>query len=174
MYQPGSTPQKIKRRHVGGHQHAHGHGHQHFHKRHEARQVQARSVGALVTATIDGAVVSFTNEYDGGAAGSTTPTPTPSSSDSAPVNDDSSEGGYRDDSSVSSQDAPPPPSDDSSPADDSSSSTSSDDYDNSAPASGDWVRSAYYEASSQTANGVAFLNNRGKFSKSVARVCDRR
>lgn len=51
------------------------HGHAHFHKRHnQVREVQERhvmeekrAVGDMITATIDGQVVSWANEYDGGA-----------------------------------------------------------------------------------------------------------
>ncbi|EFW22210.1 target of Sbf [Coccidioides posadasii str. Silveira] len=51
--------------------HARRHGHGHMHRRAEEK----RAVGDIVTATINGEVVTWANEYDGGAA----PTPAPGS-----------------------------------------------------------------------------------------------
>lgn len=89
FYAPGSRPntQDIKSEPHERRQY----GHAHFHKRNkEVRSIQERyiteekrEVGALVIATIDGKVVSWANQYDGG----TQPTATPDSSAAHPVNE---------------------------------------------------------------------------------------
>jgi hypothetical protein len=112
------------------------HGHQHFHARdQETVEIQEnhivetkRAVGDMVTATINGQVVSWTNEY---AGPSTIPTPvvgagsppdpvTPPASYVAPSAQPSVNAG-----------------------------------------SGNWSLQAYYNATSQTADGLVFLNHNG-------------
>lgn len=73
FYAPGSGSSKRDTK-TGLHERRQ-YGHAHFHRRHkEVREIQEnrfveekRSVGDLVIATIDGKVVSWTNQYDGGA-----------------------------------------------------------------------------------------------------------
>ncbi|KAK2767856.1 target of Sbf [Emmonsiellopsis sp. PD_33] len=69
-YTPGSSS---KKREVKPSIHERRHGHQHLHKRQDTKEEGKRAVGDIVTATIDGQVVTWVNEYDGGAG----PTPAP-------------------------------------------------------------------------------------------------
>lgn len=114
------------------------HGHQHFHARGtEIVEIQEshiaeekRAADDMVTATIDGQVVSWTNQY----AGPSTP-PTPAAGSEA--------------GSLSDQVAP------------SSTYIAPSAQPSINAGSGNWGRQAYYNASSQTADGLVFLNHNG-------------
>lgn len=139
-----SVKAKAKRGHLSAHQRRHGH--QYFHERNaEIRQVQERDVGDLVTATIDGKAVTWTNSYDGGASAPTSSTEASQASQSTP------------DAASSS-----PP--------ENAASTSDDDDDEPAP-TGDWTRTAYWDSAAQTAEGLVFLNNKGHFDLCVFQSC---
>jgi hypothetical protein len=126
VYLPGgnsSESQHAKRDVPVAHHHHRRHGHQHLHRAHHLHK---REVGAVVTATINGEVKTWKNEYTGGAA-----TPPP-------------------DASQNNEKAASPPS---------SSTPAPAAYTPSA--TGDFVRVAYYNGASKTAEGLVFLNNRG-------------
>ena len=123
----------------------HGHhGHQHFHKhRKEARAEEAkRAVGDEVVATINGQVVSWANNYNGGPS---TPTPAPvqqpAASPAAPANAPASPAAVNKDASSSLSAVAP------SGAPSVSAGT------------GNFARQAYYNAASATAQGLTFLAN---------------
>lgn len=117
------------------HERRHGHSHQRFHEK--------RAVGDKVVATINGQVVSWTNEYGGGAPAA--PTPAPGSNDPHVK----STGG-------DSYDKPKSPSKGSSKAP-------------TIPA-GKWGRVAYYSSESGESNGLTFLNNEGAWAKGVTQA----
>lgn len=101
----------------------------HAHGRHAKKQ---RDVGDMVTATIDGQVVSWTNEYDGAPATTSTsiaPSPEVSTTGEASSSTQSSD--------ASASDAP----------EDSVGSC--------------WNRTAYYDSAAQTSQGLVFLNHYG-------------
>ncbi|KAF2482457.1 putative TOS1-like glycosyl hydrolase-domain-containing protein [Neohortaea acidophila] len=106
--------------------------HIHRHAHHHARGVRARGVGDWVTATIDGEVVSWINEYNGGAA------PTASSGGSASASTSTS--------TTAGTNNPAP-------------LTSSTPSTGSSPQN--WTRQAYYDAATQTSQGLVFLNHYG-------------
>ncbi|PGH18505.1 hypothetical protein AJ80_04475 [Polytolypa hystricis UAMH7299] len=119
-----------KKRNIKPSLHERRHGHAHLHKRKEKR-----AVGDIVTATIDGQVVTWVNEWAGGAA------PTPA----AEVEDGGKSGNSKAYKAASSA----PASDDRKPA---------------APINagkGKWGRQAYYNAQAGTADGLTFLNHFG-------------
>lgn len=115
------------------------HGHQHFHARDkEVVAIQEnhiveekRTVGDIVTAMIDGQVVSWTNEYAG-------PSTTPATAAGA--------------GSPAVQMAAPAYS---------SFSVAPSAQPSVNAGSGNWGRQAYYNATSQTASGLVFLNHMG-------------
>ena len=121
------------------------HGHQHFHARDksvvEIREnhiiEEKRGVGDIVTATIDGHVVSWTNEYAGSGTA-----PTSAAGTGPPENG----------VAPSALNAVPPPAP---PAALASAQPSIN------AGSGDWGRQAYYDAASQAADGLVFLNHNG-------------
>lgn len=137
VYTPGASstePSKKARRSP----HERRHGHQHFHTHNkdireiqERAEAEKRAVGDIVTATINGQVVSWVNEYDG-----TNPTPNPN-----PVNN-----------------APPAAPTGGSPAPRPSSRSGSASAPSN---SGDWSRIAYYNAEQGEAYGLTFLGNYG-------------
>ncbi|KAF3482032.1 uncharacterized protein GIQ15_04791 [Arthroderma uncinatum] len=112
------------------HERRHGHSHQRFHEK--------RAVGDVVTATIDGKVVTWANNYGGGAA----PTPAPGAPASGPH--------------VKSYGAPK---DNKKPKPSSSAPV------NVGP--GQWGRVAYYDADAGEADGITFLNNEGAWAEGV-------
>lgn len=119
--------------------HSKRHGHQHLHKKHQA-QKEERAVGDVVTAVIDGQVVSWVNTWAGPTADA--------AGDAAPP-------------AVTSVATPA----DSEPAESSTAKTTSGNsaktpVDNT-PIVGDFVRSAYYDAASGVADGLVFLANVG-------------
>lgn len=117
------------------------HGHQHFHARYkEIAEIQEnhiveekRGVGDIVTATINGQVVSWTNQY---AGPSTAPTPAAGAEAGA--------------GSPANQVAAP-----------ASSYVAPSAQPSINAGSGNWGRQAYYNATSQTATGLVFLNHMG-------------
>ncbi|KAI0397404.1 TOS1 protein [Xylariaceae sp. FL0594] len=118
------------------------HGHQHLHKKRHQHH-QERAVGDMVVATIDGQVVSWKNTYAGPTADAPAPAgPAPTAAagtttTAAPAADD--------------KPAPPKP----------VSSTKKPSGHDDEPVTGDFVRSAYYDSSSSTADGLVFLANVG-------------
>lgn len=149
-------PNGHQRRHAAaaGHYHRHG-GHQYLHDRHgKAREVEEsplskRAVGDLVSATIDGQLVSWTNVYAG-----------PGVATNAPVL------GAVDYMSVSTSDTETTEAMDMTSQSSTSSSTATTSTSSSttsaAPAtSKDWARQAYFNAASGTAEGLTFLNHFG-------------
>ncbi|KAI1434084.1 TOS1 protein [Xylaria sp. CBS 124048] len=137
VYTPGNSKRDVS----SGH--SKRHGHQHLHKRHhEHQQQEARAVGAEVTATIDGKIVSWVNEYAGPTAGGNSPAATAAAAAAA--------------AKPSSSDSQSSPSEAPAKSSQSSSSSSSN-----TPISGDFVRSAYYDATSSSADGLVFLANVG-------------
>ncbi|KAI1809767.1 TOS1 protein [Poronia punctata] len=135
VYLPGSTATKS---------HSKRHGHQHLHKKHQ-HQHEERAVGEVVYATINGQVQSWTNTYAG-------PTPdAPADAPPAPTK-----------APQKSADKPAgkPGKGSKSPVNNGKKVHGGDDTYPTAP-SGDFVRSAYYEASSGTAEGLVFLANVG-------------
>ncbi|OTA99405.1 hypothetical protein M426DRAFT_41474, partial [Hypoxylon sp. CI-4A] len=124
--------------------HSKRHGHQHLHKKHHEHQ-QAEKRGDMVTATIDGQVVSWANNYFGAAA---TEAASVASAVGAKA---SSAAGYIASaaSSVINE------------ATATKSSSSSKASSTSVAAAGDYERVAYYNAEEQTADGLVFLANVG-------------
>ncbi|KAK3112231.1 target of Sbf [Teratosphaeriaceae sp. CCFEE 6253] len=140
VYTPGSSS-KARRSATHERRHAHGHGHHHLHHARDA------AVGDMVTATIDGVVATWLNDYTGeatsAAAPPAAPAPEVASSDEAtttvaPVANVAAP------SSASSASA--------SPSSGSGSIGSS---------SGGWSRTAYYDSASGTSEGLVFLNHNG-------------
>lgn len=119
--------------------HARRHGHQHFHKRNaeaapeEAIEERGEEKRQMISATIDGKVVSWMNNWFGGAA---SPTPAASSAQStAPAAAAPQSTGASDNSDTKSAAV------DSTP--------------------GDYARIGYYNAASHTKDGLTFLGNHG-------------
>jgi len=157
VYTPSTSSSKAKRdAHVRRHAHAHGHAHQH-HVRAAEANAEAQ-VGAVVTATIDGQVVSWTNEYTGQ---SSTATPAAAKSSAPAVNVDyaapasSSAAASAAAASSAEHSSTPSSSDTSAPSPSASSASGS-----ISSSSGGWGRQAYYN-SAGTSNGVVFLNHQG-------------
>ena len=117
----------------------------------DAEAMRPRAVGDMVTATIDGKVVSWINEYAGPGAPAGTPTSMPETQAQAAVG---AEPVVPEEKMVIHPS--PAPS-----AVHKGSKPSSDIESDSAIASGDWVRHAFYDAEAGTAVGVTFLNHFG-------------
>ena len=146
MYTQSSASSKTKR--SEGNAHERRHGHKYFHERNKERRdrhaaVEARAVGDLVTATIDGKIAVWTNTYSGAtpapaapAAGNAAPAPAP-----APA-------------------APAAPAADAKPVAAMGSVVA---MPSAAPATpvtgGAWGRVAYYDAVNSSADGLSFLAN---------------
>lgn len=113
--------------------HQRRHGHQHLHTQHQENK---RAVGDVVTATYNGNVFTFTNEYNGQAP-TEAPEPQPYSAPKpAPADADTNEEG--------------------------SETTSSHTSKPSVNAGvGKWGRQAFYNAKDGSADGLTFLNNLG-------------
>ncbi|ORY55452.1 TOS1 protein, partial [Pseudomassariella vexata] len=136
------TPTKSKKREVPS-SNAKRHGHQHLHKKHrEARQQEKRD---MVTATINGQVVSWVNTNGVSTQAATTAAVTTLTKQSTP---DSVVSGNE-----SVEEAPK--------GYETASSGSNSTDGGSSAVTGDYERIAFYEAESQTADGVAFLGNYG-------------
>lgn len=116
--------------------HAKRHGHQHLHKKHN-EQKEERAVGDVVVATIDGQAVSWINTYAGPTADA--------AADASPAAVTASPA-YPVDSPAAK-----------SPAAGNHQKTHVD----KTPITGDFVRSAYYDATSGVADGLVFLANVG-------------
>lgn len=148
VYTPSGSSSKKSRRNARRNAHLHNHAHAHAHK----READA-AVGDIVTATIDGNVVSWTNEYSGlstSAAGSSV-----SSSSAADVTGAPDvKGNYfgAPSSGLSSATAT---------ITGSSPSSSSVSEGSIGSTTGGWSRQAYYDASSGSADGLVFLNHNG-------------
>jgi hypothetical protein len=109
------------------------HGHQHLHKKHHEEQEEKRAVGDVVTATIDGQVVTWLNEYTGEAtttavAAAAAATYVKSSNTNTAVASTTTSG------SVTAENYIP---------------------------GGDYERVGYYSADTLEADGIAFLGNYG-------------
>lgn len=143
------------RRHAAAAVHHHG-GHQYLHSRHgkveeiDEPQLSKRGVGDLVSATIDGVLVSWTNVYAG--PGVATDAPVLGSGDD--TNASTSDTGVTEDADMTSQSS-------TSPATTTSSPLSMTRTANSQATSEGWTRQAYYNAASGTADGLTFLNHFG-------------
>lgn len=130
-YTPGSI--KLGGRDVKPSFHARRHGHAHKHG-HAAQE--KRGLGDIVTATIDGKVVTWANDYDGGAA----PTPAPGSGAPPKLNNKKvNKGGDSEGTPASPHKSSPSIN----------------------AGLGKWARQAYYDAESGTAEGLTFLNHHG-------------
>ncbi|KAI7570698.1 hypothetical protein KC343_g7509 [Hortaea werneckii] len=156
VYTPTSSSKRSERRsaHVRRHAHAHGHGHQHH-----GREADP-ALGDMVTATIDGVVQTWLNNWSGQETSA--PVASSSSAESSPTSTvDTHEnwlphlfgGGHGRHGGHDSSDEPSA----SSPAGPSSPSQTS----SSSSSSGGWGRQAYYQASSNTSEGLVFLNHFG-------------
>ncbi|KAK2810865.1 hypothetical protein FQN49_008504 [Arthroderma sp. PD_2] len=119
------------------HERRHGHSHQRFHEK--------RAVGDMVTATIDGKVVTWANDYNGGAPAA--PTPAPGAPASGPQVK-----GY---SAPKDNSKPEPSNKPSAPV-------------NVGP--GQWGRVAYYDSDGGEADGLTFLNNEGAWADGVTQA----
>lgn len=156
-YSPDSSSSS-KKRNVGrqsAHErrHAHGHAHQHLHHARASEPAGSkRALGDMVTATIDGIVQTWANNYAGYGAQTT------SIAAAAAASTPESYGVFGGGDSSSSA-APASSASDSSSSDSSSSDDSSDD-DDSSNGSG-WTRQGYYCAEDGTSDGIVFLNHQG-------------
>ncbi|KAI1479065.1 hypothetical protein K445DRAFT_53731 [Daldinia sp. EC12] len=139
IFTPSSGPSKreVQRPHTKRH------GHQHLHKKHH-EHAKAEKREDMVVATIDGQVVSWVNNYFGGAAETPAPAPAPAPADPAPSPEPPAPEPAP--PAESYPEAPPPPPTNSAPVD--------------VPA-GDFQRIAYYNAKDQVADGLVFLGNFG-------------
>ena len=133
--------------------HSRHHGHQFFHARkkevHEiqerATREQKRGIGDMVTATIDGKVVSWMNEYGGGADHGSPATPTSDPHEIVHTAHPDTHGGGS--PQQTSKAVPNPGAGTSNPTANAQ--------------SGGWGRQAYYNADVGTADGLVFLNHNG-------------
>ncbi|KAK5631632.1 hypothetical protein RRF57_007346 [Xylaria bambusicola] len=134
IYAPGTSKKRDAPQTVA---HAKRHGHQHLHKKHY-EQKQERAVGDVVTATIDGQVVSWVNTYAGPTADAivadSAPSVTASAADSEPTSTESAKTSNVKSSSKSSS---------------------------AGTITGDFERIASYNAAEGTADGLVFLANVG-------------
>ncbi|KAI0170440.1 putative TOS1-like glycosyl hydrolase-domain-containing protein [Pestalotiopsis sp. NC0098] len=128
VYTPNTASTKKRQEHKS---HVHKrHGHQHLHKKHtEAQKEEARAVGDVVTAVIDGQTVSWVNTYSGES----------------------------DDSADSASAATTTAAATSTTSKAKSSKTSATSTGTAAAATGDYQRIAYYNAEEGTADGVTFV-----------------
>ncbi|KAF2969688.1 hypothetical protein GQX73_g3909 [Xylaria multiplex] len=133
VYTPGKSSKREAPKTAA---HAKRHGHQHLHKKHQ-EQNEERAVGDVVVATIDGQVVSWINTWAGPTADA--------AADSAPAVT----------TTVAAEAATSTASAKKASSSKSSSSSST------GTITGDFVRSAYYDAASGTADGLVFLANVG-------------
>ncbi|KAL8714794.1 MAG: hypothetical protein Q9220_001307 [cf. Caloplaca sp. 1 TL-2023] len=140
-YPDGGSP--VKRSNFAD-PHVHHHKHQHLHHAKRDHVVAARSVGQMVTATIDGQVVSWINQYAGPGASPNTAGAQPASPAQTTL--------------LTSVGAPPSAPTPSASGDSSAGSSSSD---SSSGGSGSWSRQAYYNAEAGSSDGFTFLNHFG-------------
>ncbi|KAH9906517.1 TOS1 protein [Xylariomycetidae sp. FL2044] len=141
VYHPSTSSSK-KRDVPKAQAHSKRHGHQHLHKKHHEQEKQKRE-DVWVTATIDGQVQSWINDWFGpstadAAAATAAATTTAAAATTTAVKSTGS----------------------------SSSSSSSSSSDSDDTITTDFSRSAYYNAEDQTADGLVFLANKGSDSVS--------
>jgi len=143
VYTPSGSSSKKSRRNSRRNAHLHNHAHAHEHK----READA-ALGDMVTATINGEVVSWANDYAGGATSSAASSSAEVTS--APV----VKGNYFGAPSSGLSSA-------TSTITGTSPSSSSASEGSIGSSSGGWSRQAYYDASSGTKDGLVFLNHHG-------------
>ena len=160
-----SNSKRNTKRNTHGRRHAHQYLHGHHgkvrevHERQQEHDYAKRSVGALVSATIDGQLVSWTNMYAGPGVATILPTPAV-----APMvaQFDEANGSSPDTTTVANFEPPmvsptaATPSPQNSPTTAASSAMAS-----SEPSTGNWARQAYYNAADGTSQGITFLNHFG-------------
>ena len=145
----------------GNHAHRHdARAHVHAHHGHRGevneRGIEKRSVGQLISATIDGQVVSWTNEYAGpGVSNTNLPSPVANAPDEADA--PAPEEVVTSSSTIIKTMTVFPDVSTSLPSRTPTTSTKA----ASESSSSDWVRHAYYDAASGTAQGLTFLNHFG-------------
>lgn len=147
FYTLGTSPSKRK---IRPSSHARRHGHQHFHARdNDIREInenhlveEKRAVGDMVTATIDGQVVSWINQYAGTKPSSAVGEGGDALAGSKPVFSVAVSSAIAVSSVISVT-----------PQQSASPSVNA--------GSGNWGRQAYYDAGNQTADGLVFLNHNG-------------
>lgn len=145
FFSPGSSSSSSKDEAKRSAMKRHSHEHLNKHKRHahnHAQQAEKRAVGDWVTVTMDGQVVSWINEWSGESttAAATSAAATVEAVNRFAVSASASAHAHAHATATRS----------------SSSSSASETY-----SSGSWVRQAYYNAESGTADGVVFLNHNG-------------
>lgn len=146
------------------------HGHQYLHRRgpknvrHKERVLVGRAVGDLVSATIDGKLAFWTNEYAGPTAtvgqSSAVASAAPSQGSAAivcPYCDNTSTTIWISDSAAETNTASPSTAPLPSPSDGSSQTEASHD----SGASGSWNRQGYYNSEEGVSDGLTFLNHFG-------------
>lgn len=150
-----TKPNDHHRRHAAAAAVHHHRGHQHLHHRHgkveevEESQLSKRAVGDLVSATIDGQLVSWINEYAGPGVATNAPVV-------GAVDDTSASASNADTTEDLETTSQSPTLSSTTPTSTSSSSTQP------ATATSDgWSRQAYFNAASGTAEGLSFLNHFG-------------
>ena len=151
------------RRHGRRHAHQYLHGHhgrvKEVHERQQEHGYAKRSVGALVSATIDGQLVSWTNLYAGPGVATVLPSPAV-----APMVAQFDENNDSSPDTTTVANAEPPmvsptaatPSLQGPPITAASSAMAS-----SEASTGNWARQAYYNAADGTSQGITFLNHLG-------------
>lgn len=143
VYVPGTDDDEKRSLKPSIHQRRHAHRHKH-------RSVKAadekRAVGDVVTATIDGQVVTWINEYDGGAPSKPTPPPASQPKPYAPPANPYGDKGGNDGGKGDDKPTPASSSKGSAPTN---------------VGSGKWARTALYDAEKGTAEGLVFLNHNG-------------
>ena len=157
-----SNSKRNTERNTHGRRHAHQYLHGHHgklkevHERQQEHDYAKRSVGALVSATIDGQLVSWTNMYAGPGVATILPPPAvaPIVAQFDEMNDSSP-----DTTTVANFEPPvvsPTPSAQGSPTTSASSAVAT-----SEASTGNWARQAYYNAADGTSQGITFLNHFG-------------
>ena len=150
-----TKPNGHHRRHAAGAEHHYGGGHQHLHHGHgkvkevEELQLLKRAVGDLVSATIDGQLVSWTNVYAGPAVA----TDSPKLGAVADTSASTSDANTTEDAVLTSQS--------STLSYTMTTSSSSSSTSTASATSGGWARQAYFNAASGTVEGFTFLNHFG-------------
>ena len=142
VYTPGTKQsRRDTHTHSHSHKHKHGNGHRHNH------QLAERAVGDMVTVTMNGQVVSWTNEYNGpGYTATAAPAPTTATTlMRSYVSDASSKPKTVASSATKAAQTSEVP----------SSSTDQ------PTTNGAWTRVAYYDAEQAISNGLVFLNHFG-------------
>lgn len=168
VYFPNLSPNS--KRSVNVKHHDRHHGHQYLHRRgpkkvqHKERMLAERAVGDLVSATINGKLAFWTNEYAGSTAAvgqsSSVASATSSQGSAAmicPYCDNISTTTTISDSAAETSPASPSTAQSPSPSDGSSQTEVS--HDNGQ--SGSWIRQGYYNSEEGVSDGLTFLNHLG-------------